>query len=54
VAEPGDIVFAEATRQQLPPKSEYEPLGEVSLRGLGRSVIAFRLRPSIETWALAL
>ena len=55
VAEPGDIVFAEATRQQLPPESECEPLGEVSLRGMGRSVIAFRLRPSmIETWALAL
>jgi adenylate cyclase len=55
VADPGDVVFTEATRQQLPPDTECEPLGEVALRGLGRSVVAFRIRPSmVEPWALAL
>jgi adenylate cyclase len=55
VANPGDIVFADATRQQLPPESECEPLGEIALRGIGRSVVAFRLPPlTIDAWALAL
>jgi adenylate cyclase len=55
VAEPGEIVFSEATRRQLPIEFEGEPLGEVALRGLGRGVTAFRLRRSvIETWHMAL
>jgi adenylate cyclase len=55
VAEPGEIVFGDATRQQLPVEFECEPLGEVALRGLGRGVNAFRVRRSVlETWHMAL
>jgi adenylate cyclase len=54
-AGPGEIVFSEATRQQLPLDVECEPLGEVVLRGLERGVIAFRLRPAaLEGWHMAL
>ena len=54
-AGPGEIVFAEATRQQLPLDFECEPLGEVALRGLERGVSAFRLRLSaVEDWQMAL
>ena len=55
VAEPGEIVFADATRRQLPPEFECEALGETMLRGLERGVTAFRVRRSlIETWHMAL
>ena len=54
-AGPGDIVFAEATRQQIPCDIECEPLGEVNLRGLERSVSAFRIaRSCFEAWHMAL
>jgi adenylate cyclase len=45
-AGPDEIIFAEATRRQLPPDFECDPLGVVSLRGLERGVNAFRLRRS--------
>ncbi len=55
VAEPGEIVFTDATRQQLPLEYGCEALGEVALRGLERGVNAFRVRRSvIETWHMAL
>ena len=55
VAEPGEIIFGDATRQQLPIEFECEPLGEVALRGLGRGVNAFRVRRSVlEPWHMAL
>jgi adenylate cyclase len=54
-AGPGEIVFAEATRRQLPPEIACEPLGEVTLRGLEREVSAFRIaRSHFETWQMAL
>jgi adenylate cyclase len=55
VAEPGEIVLADATRRQLPLEFECEALGAVALRGLERGVSAFRVRRSmIETWHMAL
>jgi adenylate cyclase len=55
VAEPGEIVFADATRQQLPLELQCEALGEVALRGFERGVSAFRVRRQIiETWHMAL
>lgn len=55
VAAPGDVVFGDATRQQLPLDVECESLGEVALRGLERGVSAHRIRRSaLETWHMAL
>jgi adenylate cyclase len=55
VAGPGDIVFAEATRQQLPVAIACEPLGELTLRGLEQRVNAFRIgRSGFEAWHMAL
>jgi adenylate cyclase len=54
-AGPGDIVFAEATRRQLPLDVACEPLGEVTLRGLERGANAFRIgRSHFEAWQMAL
>jgi adenylate cyclase len=55
IAGPGDIVFGEATRRQLPPDIACEPLGEVTLRGLERGATAFRIgRSAFEAWHMAL
>jgi adenylate cyclase len=55
VAGPGDIVFADNTRRQLPLDVVCEPLGEVKLRGLESGINAFRIGPSsLEAWQMAL
>src|SRR3712207_6481394 len=43
VAEPGQVVIGEATRERLPAEAVVEPLGALAVKGRREPVVAYRL-----------